>query len=118
MRKLGFIFALVFVMAGCDKKPDTEIDAEKTAAEAAAHTESVSLGESLFKENCSGCHTRAGRGDYLTRIPVTLLTRRSQQELMDWIRGSGQHREMPNFVELSDTERAALADYLLSQINR
>jgi mono/diheme cytochrome c family protein len=79
---------------------------------------SVAAGEALFMENCSGCHPRSGRGDYLKRIPVTLLARKSQYELMEWIKGSGQHREMPSFEALSDEERAALADYLHSQILR
>ena len=76
---------------------------------------SVIAGEALFQENCSECHPRTGRGDYLKRIPATLLTRKSQHELMEWIRGSGQHREMPSFEKLTDTERAALADYLHRQ---
>ena len=77
---------------------------------------SVAMGETLFQENCSVCHPRTGRGDYLERIPATLLTRKSQHELMEWIKGSGQHREMPSFERLSDEERASLADYLHSQI--
>ncbi|MEH6469433.1 MAG: cytochrome c [Porticoccus sp.] len=76
---------------------------------------SVVAGEALFQENCSECHPRSGRGDYLKRIPATLLTRKSQHELMEWIKGSNQHREMPSFEKLTDTERAALADYLHSQ---
>lgn len=76
---------------------------------------SVVAGEALFQENCSTCHPRSGRGDYLKRIPATLLTRKSQGELMEWIKGSGEHRVMPNFNNLTDEERAALADYLHSQ---
>jgi mono/diheme cytochrome c family protein len=76
---------------------------------------SVVAGEALFQENCSTCHPRSGRGDYLKRIPATLLTRKSQYELMEWIKGSNQHREMPSFDNLTDEERAALADYLHSQ---
>ncbi|MEH6617641.1 MAG: cytochrome c [Porticoccus sp.] len=75
----------------------------------------VVAGEALFQENCSTCHPRSGRGDYLKRIPSTLLTRKSQYELMEWIKGSNQHREMPSFEKLTDSERAALADYLHSQ---
>jgi len=77
---------------------------------------SVVAGEALFQENCSECHPRSGRGDYLKRIPVTLLTRKSQSELMQWIKGSGEHREMPSFDNLTDEERASLADYLHSQV--
>lgn len=76
---------------------------------------SVVAGEALFQENCSTCHPRSGRGDYLKRIPATLLTRKSQSELMEWIKGSGEHRVMPNFNNLTDEERVALADYLHSQ---
>lgn len=77
---------------------------------------SIAMGEALFQENCSECHPRSGRSDYLKRIPATLLTRKSQYELMEWIKGAGQHREMPSFVNLTDEERASLADYLHSQI--
>ena len=76
----------------------------------------VTAGEQLFQKNCSTCHPRSGRGDYLKRIPATLLTRKSQHELMEWIKGSGQHREMPSFENLTDEERALLATYLHSQI--
>lgn len=75
----------------------------------------VIAGEALFRENCSKCHPRTGSCDYLKRIPGILLTRKSQHELMKWLRGSGQHREMPNFEKLTDTEGAALDDYLHSQ---
>ena len=80
--------------------------------EKASPDPSVVAGEALFQE----CHPRSGRGDYLKRIPATLLTRKSQSELMQWIKGSGEHREMPSFDNLTDEERAALADYLHSQI--
>lgn len=105
MRPIHSIFAIAIVIAlvGCDKKQ------EPISA-------SVVAGEALFQENCSTCHPRSGRGDYLKRIPATLLTRKTQQELMSWIKGSGEHREMPSFDNLTDEERAALADYLHSQI--
>ncbi|WP_438951946.1 c-type cytochrome [Porticoccus sp.] len=77
---------------------------------------SVVMGEVLFQENCAACHPRTGRGDYLKRIPVTLLKRKTQQELMAWIRGKDQHREMPSFENLSDEKRQALANYLHSQL--
>lgn len=77
---------------------------------------SVALGETLFQENCATCHPRTGRGDYLKRIPATVLTRKTHQELMIWIRGKDQHREMPSFDNLSEDERRALANYLHSQI--
>lgn len=97
------IFAVVAVLIGCGDKQ-------------AAPSATVVAGEQLFQENCSECHPRSGRGDYLKRIPATLLTRKSQHELMEWIKGSGQHREMPSFEKLTDEERASLADYLHSQI--
>lgn len=98
---VGAVFG---VLAGCGEERANEPDP------------SVVIGEQLFAEHCSECHPRSGRGDYLKRIPVTLLTMKSQHELMEWIRGSGEHREMPSFENLSDEERAALADYLHSQI--
>ncbi len=78
----------------------------------------VERGQALFMENCNRCHPRSGRGDYLKRIPATLLTRRTQQELMNWIEGAGQHREMPSFTQLSDEERAALAQYLMQEVSQ
>lgn len=76
----------------------------------------IEQGAALFQQHCSECHPRSGRGDYLKRIPATLLTRRSEQELVDWIQGSDKHREMPGFTHLAPEERAALAAFLLSQI--
>lgn len=107
MRSLRFMLVIGVVVAllGCS--------GEEEQAQVSA---SVTVGEKLFQKNCSTCHPRSGRGDYLQRIPATLLTRKSQHELMEWIKGSGQHREMPNFVNLTDEERASLADYLHSQI--
>lgn len=78
----------------------------------------VAQGEALFNEHCTECHARGGRGDYLKRIPATLLHRRSEQELVTWILGSDKHREMPNFSYLSEDERGALAAYLLHQIGK
>ena len=76
----------------------------------------VEAGEALFQENCSHCHPRGGRGDYLKRIPATVLTRRSADELSAWIAGSDKHREMPNFPNLSAEQREALSSYLLDQL--
>lgn len=92
------------VLSGCGDKGEALVDP------------SVAVGEKLFQENCSECHPRTGRSDYLARIPATLLTRKSQNELMGWIKGSNQHREMPSFDSLTDEERASLANYLESQI--
>lgn len=80
--------------------------------------EAVAAGENLFTQFCSTCHVRKGRGNYLKNIPADLLTRRSEAELMTWIRGSDKHREMPNFAQLSDEERQQLSLYLLSQIGK
>lgn len=106
MRLIRFMLAIGIAVAlfGCSDEQKATVSA------------SVKAGEELFQENCSGCHPRSGRGDYLKRIPATLLTRKSQHELMEWIKGLGQHREMPSFENLSDEQRASLADYLHSQI--
>jgi len=111
MKSLRFILAIGISVAlfGCSEERKTSVSDSPQSA-------SVEAGEKLFQENCSGCHPRSGRGDYLQRIPATLLTRKSQHELMEWIKGAGQHREMPSFDNLSDEERASLADYLHSQI--
>ena len=79
---------------------------------------SIAAGKALFEENCAACHPRSGRGDYLKRIPVTLLARRSEQELKTWIIGKDQHRVMPSFEHLQDEQIQSLADYLKSQIGR
>lgn len=102
--RLIFAIAASVVLAGCGDKGK------------ALEDPSVAVGEKLFLENCSECHPRSGRSDYLEKIPATLLTRKSQNELMDWIKGSNQHREMPSFDKLTDEERASLANYLESQI--
>lgn len=98
----------LLLFAACSPKtPRTELDPEL-----------VARGEVLFSANCSECHPRSGRGDYLKRIPATLLARRSEQELMDWIAGTEEHREMPFFDHLSEEELLALATYLKSEITK
>lgn len=96
-------------LMGCGKQ-----DSQATGIDTAR----VARGEALFNEHCTECHARGGRGDYLKRIPATLLHRRSEQELVTWILGSDKHREMPNFSYLSEDERGALAAYLLNQIGK
>ncbi len=83
-----------------------------------ARQQQIARGEALFMEHCDRCHPRAGRGDYLKNIPATLLTRRSETDLANWIQGSDKHREMPNFTHLSEDEKRDLSSYLLSQIPR
>jgi len=100
---------LVGGLAGCSRED---------ASEAASPADDIALGKTLFNDNCTDCHNRSGRGDYLNRIPATLLTRRSASELATWIEGRDMHREMPSFTDLSNQEREALAAYLLSQIGR
>ncbi|MGD9660073.1 MAG: cytochrome c [Porticoccaceae bacterium] len=102
------VFASALIQGCSDSTPDQD------SAEAAAR---IQQGAALFEANCAQCHPRSGRGDYLKKIPATLLTRRSEHELVTWIEGSDKHREMPNFTELSDSERSALAAYLFDQIS-
>lgn len=104
------LLTLTLAIFGCGDSQETTTNS--------LDAEALSRGEELFKELCSECHPRSGRGDYLKRIPATLLTRRSQQELVEWIRGSDQHREMPNFIGLSTEQQEDLATYLLSQLPR
>ncbi|MCK9504786.1 MAG: cytochrome c [Porticoccaceae bacterium] len=111
LKKAGALIAVIAsaLLQGCsDSNP------RQDSAEIAAK---VQQGAALFEENCAQCHPRSGRGDYLKRIPATLLTRRSEHELVTWIQGSDKHREMPNFTDLSDSERSALALYLFDQIS-
>jgi len=99
-----FVLLVAAGLVACGDKGKAEVDP------------SVVAGEKLFQENCSECHPRTGRSDFLKRIPATLLTRKSQNELMEWIKGSERHREMPSFDHLSDEELTSLANYLESQI--
>ena len=85
---------------------------EQESAQAAALAASVAAGETLFMENCSSCHPRTGRGNYLKRLPKSRLNRRSEHELKTWVRGSDEHREMPNFDNLNETQLLDLAAYL------
>ncbi len=75
-------------------------------------------GGKLFSSLCADCHPRSGRGDYLKRIPATLLVRRSEAELVKWIRGVDQHRTMPSFTDLDPQQLEALAAYLAAEVNR
>jgi mono/diheme cytochrome c family protein len=102
------IILLATFLVGCDNKATSTTEKKDEAQ--------IALGKSLFNENCSQCHPAGGRGDYLKRIPATLLTRRSAAELSDWIEGRDQHREMPSFTDLTEEERYALAEYLFERV--
>ena len=105
---LAAILLATTLLTGCDgKAPDASAEQQR---------EEIAAGTALFEANCASCHPRTGRGDYLKNIPVTLLTRRTEQELIDWIRGSDKHREMPAFTHLNQNEVKSLAAYLHSQI--
>ena len=92
---------------------DKRADKEK-----ALEDPSVAVGEKLFLENCSECHPRRGRRDYLEKIPATLLTRKSQNELMDWNKGSNQPRGMTSFYKITDEKRSTLANYFEIHIRK
>ena len=103
------------LLSGCMPEERQTDESVSGAQELAA---SVAAGEALFEENCSACHPRTGRGNYLKRLPKTLLNRRSEHELKEWIVGSDEHREMPNFDNLNETQLSNLADYLKQQTKR
>lgn len=96
-------------VAGCDRQREDI---------RAADSENLAAGEKLFAQYCAQCHPRSGRGDYLKRIPVTVLNRRSDTELIGWIRGSERHREMPNFDHFSEKQEKQLATFLLNEVTR
>jgi len=111
MKKNLFItMAVMLSVTACEPQ-----DKEQQQQQQQQKFEAVAAGENLFIQYCSACHVRKGRGNYLKNIPVDLLARRSEAELMTWIRGSDKHREMPNFTQLSDEKRQQLSMYLLSQ---
>ncbi len=106
-------------VAGSPPATDAQPVADAQAVTGAEQSQgSPAAGQVLFEETCAGCHPRSGRGNYLKRIPMTLLTRRSEYELKEWIRGSDEHREMPNFDTFSETELGDLAAYLKQEINK
>lgn len=110
LRLLPVTAALVMTACSGDMKTDENAQQQRL--------QQIGKGEALFQKNCTECHAPSGRGDYLKRIPATLLTRRSPYELAKWIKGSERHREMPNFDNFTDVEREALASFLLSKIGR
>ena len=110
--KANLIFMLGFLTVftvGCS---------DNEQASVATGNDSIQRGEQLFVENCQTCHPRSGRGDYLKRIPATLLTRKSEYELIAWIQGNEKHREMPNFDHLDQQQLENLADFLKAEISR
>ncbi len=113
-RAVFTVLAITLAVAACSRSDN----APTAKSPPPDQTPLVAAGEKLFEQYCAGCHKHRGRGNYIERIPATLLTRRSKQELMDWIRGSDKHREMPNFRMLSDEEREQLAAYLKAQIHK
>ena len=135
--KLLVIAALTVGVVGCSKSADKDSTAAaEFSTESAAQPESSSAveilsaitpqglselakqGEALFESYCADCHPRTGRGHYLKRIPATLLARRSQSDLVEWIRGVDQHRDMPSFIDLSAVQLEALAAYLSAEVSR
>jgi len=111
----GFLL-LSLLMFGCTEKQET---VDKTAAQKAADASADELrsqGEQLFRANCASCHPRGGRGDYLKRIPATLLVKKSNYELKAWIQGVGQHRQMTSFSKLTEEELTALVAFLNAEI--
>lgn len=110
MKYFPLLLISILCLPGCgEKAPDKEEQ---------ALTASIAAGETVFEQNCAQCHPRSGRGNYLSKIPADMLTRRSAFELMEWIRGRDQHREMPSFADLSDDELDALVAYLKTEVNR
>lgn len=106
--RIATAIIIASALVGCSEEKAT--NPEQAAA--------IARGSALFIANCQECHPRTGRGDYLKRIPATLLTRRSEQELVAWIQGSDKHREMPNFTNLSDQEKRDLASYLFNEVGK
>ncbi|MGV6807277.1 MAG: cytochrome c [bacterium] len=108
---LGLLVA-GFLLAGCSEN-------NKGGSEESGSGIDLSVaGEQIFRDNCSGCHPRGGRGDYLQKIPATFLVNQSGYELINWIQGRDQHREMPSFTHLTEDELDALVVYLKKEINR
>lgn len=116
MKQVFSVVLAVLLLTACGSETEEQpVMQETVSAEQRAAAENLT-GEALFEELCASCHPRSGRGDYLKKIPATLLTRRSEAELAEWIRGLDQHREMPSFEFLSEEQLASLAEYLQSEI--
>ncbi len=108
MLMLAAALASTVSLTGCDKYKSGGVEEDPM----------LQQGARLFAENCSECHPRTGRGDYLKRIPATMLTKKSADELKHWIRGVGQHREMPSFDTMNEEQLNALTAYLKKEITR
>lgn len=111
MMRIFAVAVLAVALIGCDSQRAEDDDRQE-------RQQAIAAGEALFQENCASCHPRGGRGDYLKRIPATLLIRRSETELITWIRGSDKHREMPAFVDFNEDEMKNLAAFLFREIER
>ncbi len=105
---LAVVLASSVSLVGCDKYKSGGVEQDSVLRQ----------GAQLFTDNCSKCHPRTGRGDYLKRIPATMLTKKSADELKVWIRGVGQHREMPSFETMNEEQLNALTAYLKKEITR
>jgi ubiquinol-cytochrome c reductase cytochrome b subunit len=89
-----------------------------TATEASNPAEVGSVSLKIFLANCANCHGANAAGGPLGPSLVNLARRRKLNVdfLMSWIAGHGREPtadSMPRYQQLTDEERAELADWLL-----
>ena len=80
---------------------------------------SLTTGKELFDYHCAECHGEDGTGRLVDRTPANILTRKSAQEIVNYIvSDTGQGRKMPVFATMPREEAAKIAAYLIELKNK
>lgn len=76
---------------------------------------SLITGEELFNYHCAECHGVQGTGRLLDGIPASILTKKSPQEIANYITtGTKQNREMPVFSTMPADEAKVITEHVFT----
>ncbi len=75
----------------------------------------LTTGEQLFNYHCAECHGVQGTGNLIDGIPAIILTKKSHQEIINYITNeTGHERDMPVFSTMPADEAKIITDHLLT----
>ncbi|KAF0192780.1 MAG: Uncharacterized protein FD165_550 [Gammaproteobacteria bacterium] len=74
----------------------------------------LTTGKQLFEYHCAECHGDDGAGRLFDGLPANVLTSRSRDGIVEYIRGGGRHdSNMPVFTTMPVDEAGKIADHLI-----